>query len=197
VIQDACLKLERAFEPSLRVQVQGAMRALEQRGPGRAPAAQGEAPPLLRMHRAKRALLSFIKRAEAMHDCLEELLQDDGDLVEMHLSDKYHFWANQRVLLRHGSPVSTFAEWRAGQTEQAEMMMEVYSETIEYLLVEARNLEEAVKDTEELVSLQLDTQRNQLLGVELLIMVISGFFALGAFVVGIFGSECSSPSGVA
>lgn len=40
-----------------------------------------------------------------------------------------------------------------------------------------------MKDTEELVSLQLDTQRNKILGAEMMITIVSSFFALGAFVV--------------
>ena len=40
-----------------------------------------------------------------------------------------------------------------------------------------------MKDTEELVSLQLDTQRNKILGVEVIITIVSSMFALGAFVV--------------
>ena len=75
-------------------------------------------------------------------------------------------------------------------------MLQVYQETIEYLLVEARNLEEGVKDTEELVSLQLDTQRNKILGVEMVITVASAFFAFGAFVVGIFGMNFQWEAGI-
>ena len=66
-------------------------------------------------------------------------------------------------------------------------MMQVYADTTGNLLQEARTLEEEVKDTEELVSLQLDTQRNKILGVEMVITIFSAFFGLGAFVVGVFG----------
>ena len=65
--------------------------------------------------------------------------------------------------------------------------MQVYADTTGNLLQEARTLEEEVKDTEELVSLQLDTQRNKILGVEMVITIFSAFFGLGAFVVGVFG----------
>lgn len=40
---------------------------------------------------------------------------------------------------------------------------------------------------EELVSLGLDFQRNQILGVEMLITLLSTAFGLGAFIVGVFG----------
>ena len=71
--------------------------------------------------------------------------------------------------------------------EELEDMMQVYADTTGNLLQEARTLEEEVKDTEELVSLQLDTQRNKILGVEMVITIFSAFFGLGAFVVGVFG----------
>ena len=44
----------------------------------------------------------------------------------------------------------------------------------------AGELEETIKDTEELVTLGLDTQRNQILGVEMLITLLSTAFGLGA-----------------
>lgn len=53
--------------------------------------------------------------------------------------------------------------------------------------MQGEQLEEQIKDTEELVTLGLDTQRNQILGVEMLITLLSTAFGLGAFVVGIFG----------
>ena len=71
--------------------------------------------------------------------------------------------------------------------EDLEMMIETYADTALNLLQAGRQLEEEVKDVEELVSLQLDTQRNQILGVEMMITIVSTGFALGAFVVGIFG----------
>ena len=197
IIEDACLKLEQDFE-ILHEEVVAAQLAI---------AAVTGTPELTRMHRAKRVMLRYITRAQELNDCLEELIANEDDLIEMHLSAKFHFQANYRSLLQRGGGGGaaikrSFAEWRrecgggdAG-TQELEIMLQVYQETIEYLLVEARNLEEGVKDTEELVSLQLDTQRNKILGVEMVITVASAFFAFGAFVVGIFGMNFQWEAGI-
>jgi hypothetical protein len=118
------------------------------------------------MHRAKRALLLYVTRAQDMHDCLENLLSDAEDLANMHLTDRRMFEGNHRI---HGQ--TSFQVWKAAggggsSLEDLEIMIETYSDTCNNLLQDGRQLEEEVKDTEELVSLQLDTQRNKILGVE-------------------------------
>ena len=104
-----------------------------------------------------------------MHDCLENLLSDAEDLANMHLTDRRMFEGNHRI---HGQ--TSFQVWKAGggggsSLEDLEIMIETYSDTCNNLLQDGRQLEEEVKDTEELVSLQLDTQRNKILGVEMII----------------------------
>ncbi len=140
------------------------------------------------MHRAKRALLLYVTRAQDVHNVLENLLSDPEDLAAMHLTDRRLFEGNRRTM----SQTDSFQSWKAGggggaSIEDLEMMIETYADTALNLLQAGQQLEEEVKDTEELVSLQLDTQRNQILGVEMIITIVSTGFALGAFVVGIFG----------
>ena len=136
------------------------------------------------MHRAKRALLLYVSRAQDMHVVLENLLEDPEDLAAMHLTDRRLFEVN----LRTASPAESFQTWKAAggggsSLEDLEDMIEIYSDTANNLLQAGQQLQEEVKDTEELVSLQLDTQRNKILGVEVIITIVSSVFALGAFVV--------------
>jgi magnesium transporter len=138
------------------------------------------------MHRAKRALLLYVARAQDMHNVLENVLSDPEDLAAMHLTDRRLFECNRKIM----GQTDSFQSWKAGggggaSIEDLEMMIETYSDTALNLLRAGQQLEEEVKDTEELVSLQLDTQRNQILGVEMIITIVSTCFALGAFVSGL------------
>ena len=87
------------------------------------------------MHRAKRALLLYVTRAQDMHDVLENLLGDPEDLAAMHLTDRRLFEGNRRMMTQTDS----FCSWKANggggtSIEDLEDLIEIYSDTASNLL---------------------------------------------------------------
>jgi hypothetical protein len=71
--------------------------------------------------------------------------------------------------------------------EEIEILSESYLLIIDHLTNRAQLLDNAIDDTEDLVTIRLDTIRNRILFVELTLNILGLAFAAGILVAGIFG----------
>ena len=74
-----------------------------------------------------------------------------------------------------------------------EILSESYLQIVDHLTNRAELLDNAIDDTEDLVTIRLDTIRNRILFVELTINIIALAFGAGSLVVGMFGMNMGIP----
>ena len=141
-----------------------------------------------------RKLSSFQKRAKLVHGCLEEVLasgssltlqselsptcRTDDDLAAMYLTAK-----------QLGAPRDSHDH------EELELLMESFDKQVEEIVSEIENLSANVSATEAIVELILDSNRNELLALDLKVSIGTLGLTSGALVAGLFGmvSRSSSP----
>ncbi|KZP17489.1 cora-domain-containing protein [Athelia psychrophila] len=121
-----------------------------------------------------RKLSSFKNRAKLVDEALEEILEQDDDLVAMYLTDK-----------KNGVE-------RTDDHEELEVLLESFAKQVEEVVNEAENIENNVQSTQEIVELILDSNRNQLLALDLKVSIMTMGIGTGALVAGIFGMNLTS-----
>jgi len=122
-----------------------------------------------------RRLTSFQNRAKLVGQALEEVLEQDEDLTAMYLTDKIN--NVPRELSEH---------------EDLEVLLESFSKQVEEVVNEAENIESNVQSTQEIVELILDSNRNQLLALDLKVSIGTMGIGTGALVAGLFGMNLTS-----
>jgi len=126
----------------------------------------------------KQKLSHFISRACKVHDVITHLLEDDEDMANLYLTEKHRSPWVIRDSLDH---------------EEAEMILESYLQIMDDLTTKAKLLDHEIDDTEDLVSIHLDTLRNRLIMMQMLLSVIGLGVALGSLVAGMFGMNLPIP----
>ncbi|KAH8817662.1 Mg2+ transporter protein cora-like protein [Flagelloscypha sp. PMI_526] len=122
-----------------------------------------------------RKLSTFQNRAKLVQDALEEVLQQDEDLTAMYLSDK------KNGVVRESS-----------DHQELEILLESFEKQVEEIVNEAENMQTNVQSTQEIVELILDSNRNQLLALDLKISMATFGVGTGAMVAGVFGMNLTS-----
>ncbi|KAH9917315.1 Mg2+ transporter protein cora-like protein [Fomitopsis serialis] len=122
-----------------------------------------------------RRLASFQNRAKLVQEALEEVLEQDEDLAAMYLTDK------KNGVLR-----------RLSDHEDLEVLLESFSKQVEEIVNEAENIQSNVQSTQEIVELVLDSNRNQLLALDLKISIWTMGIGMGTLVAGMFGMNLKS-----
>ncbi|KAF9486271.1 magnesium transporter [Pholiota conissans] len=120
-----------------------------------------------------RRLASFKNRATLVEEAIDEVLSQDEDMDAMHLSDKKNGIARQ-------------------DHEELEVLLESFSKQVEEIVNEAENIESNVQSTQEIVELILDSNRNQLLALDLQVSIATLGVGSGALVAGLFGMNLLS-----
>jgi len=110
-----------------------------------------------------------------VQEALEEVLEQDEDLAAMYLTDK------KNGVLR-----------RLSDHEDLEVLMESFSKQVEEIVNEAENIQSNVQSTQEIVELVLDSNRNQLLALDLKISIWTMGIGMGTLVAGMFGMNLKS-----
>lgn len=129
--------------------------------------------------RSKKQLLDhFHSRASNVQDILAKLLDEDEDMAAAYLTEKHAMPSFSRNPLDH---------------DEIETLVEAYLQVIEELVSQSVLLNSGIEDTEDLVSIHLDTLRNKLLSVELALSVVSMTFGFGGLVAGVFGMNLPIP----
>nr|VDD64924.1 unnamed protein product [Brassica oleracea] len=171
---------------------------------------------LERVRRLKSRLVALTRRVQKVRDEIEQLMDDDGDMAEMYLTEKKKRMEGSLSLPNDGvsfsapvSPVSSppssrrlekslsFARSRHDSAksseseneniEELEMLLEAYFVVIDSTLNKLTSLKEYIDDTEDFINIQLDNVRNQLIQFELLLTTATFVVAIFGVVAGIFG----------
>ncbi|KAF8103416.1 hypothetical protein N665_0188s0352 [Sinapis alba] len=169
---------------------------------------------LERVRRLKSRLVALTRRVEKVRDEIEQLMDDDGDMAEMYLTEKKkrmdeieQSLPNDGLSFSFSAPVSPVSsprrlekslsiarsrhdsakssETATENIEELEMLLEAYFVVIDSTLNKLTSLKEYIDDTEDFINIQLDNVRNQLIQFELLLTTAT-------FVVAIFGVVAGS-----
>ncbi|KDQ59994.1 hypothetical protein JAAARDRAFT_32363 [Jaapia argillacea MUCL 33604] len=122
-----------------------------------------------------RRLASFQNRAKLVGQALDEVLEQDEDLAAMYLTDKK--LNGPRAMNDHA---------------ELEVLLESFSKQVEEIVNEAESIENNVQSTQEIVELILDSNRNQLLALDLKVSIGTMGIGTGALVAGLFGMNLKS-----
>ena len=120
----------------------------------------------------KQLLNHFHSRASNIKNILENLLDEDEDMANMYLTEKH---ASQNYVRS------------SGDHSEIETLLEAYLQVIAEHVNQSTLLNDAIDDTEDLVSIHLDTLRNRLLAVELACSVVSMAVGAGGLIASMFG----------
>ena len=126
----------------------------------------------------KQRLSQFSARSQEVQRVIQEILEEDENMINMYLTEKSTFPKHRRNLVEH---------------EEIEIISESYLQIIDHLTNRAELLDNAIDDTEDLVTIRLDTIRNKILFVELTLNILGLAFAAGSLVSGIFGMNLGIP----
>lgn len=128
-------------------------------------------------------LLPLRNRLSELHYTVQELrkaindvLISDEDMAQMYLT----------------SAAETGRHRRVDQHSEVEMLFENYLMQLEWSDTDIKEIQQAVKNTEDTVEIQLDLLRNRILRFELFLSIFSSVVGVGALVTGAFGMNMLS-----
>jgi len=126
----------------------------------------------------KQRLSQFSARSQDVQRVLQEVLEEDENMINMYLTEKNTFPKQVRTPVEH---------------DEVEILSESYLQIVDHFTNRAELLDNAINDTEDLVTIRLDTIRNRILFVELTLNIIGLAFGAGSLVVGMFGMNMGIP----
>ncbi|CAM9320049.1 unnamed protein product [Choristocarpus tenellus] len=109
--------------------------------------------------------------------CMNDVLVNDEDMSMMYLTETLRTEGKPRDPSHH---------------QEVEMLFENYLLQAELLRSDIRDFQDEARNTEEIVEIALDVQRNRILRFELVLSVSAFTVALGALVTGVFGMNLLS-----
>ncbi len=118
--------------------------------------------------RLKKKISRFKINIEENESAVLEVLEDEEELSELYLSVKQK------------------------ETDEVESILESYLEQIEDINHKLLRLEEDIDDTQEIITLKLNTRRNSIIRFDLIATIITGILALLALITGIFGMNITN-----
>lgn len=117
-----------------------------------------------------RKLAGIEQRARQVRNAIQEVLNEDEDMANMHLTDK-----------RAGKP------HKLHDHQDVEYLFEAYFKTSDSVVQEAASLIENIRRTEETIQSTLSVRRNQIMVLEAKIEIIMLALAWGTLVAGWYG----------
>ncbi|EFJ48432.1 Mg2+ transporter protein [Volvox carteri f. nagariensis] len=155
---------------------------------------------LERARRIKNWLVRRTRDVESVREVLERFLNDDGDMHRLHLTGAE---MSRQVSMRPGDlsrlsaglvscDSSSDSSIDEAETAAVEMLLEAYFMQIDHTYNRLQNLDEYIKDTEDLVTIKLDQHRNQLITIDLLLTSFTVVLNLMTVVGGYFGMNLNS-----
>lgn len=117
-----------------------------------------------------RKLAGIEQRARQVRNAIQEVLNEDEDMANMHLTDK-----------RAGRP------HKLHDHQDVEYLFEAYFKTSDSVVQEAASLIENIRRTEETIQSTLSVRRNQIMVLEAKIEIIMLALAWGTLVAGWYG----------
>ena len=117
-------------------------------------------------------LLTFVNE---LFNSLETLLQNDEDMANMYLTDKSHNTPRQKE-----------------SHDEVEVLLETYVSQFEDYQNRIKELIFGIKSTQDFLNITLDTVRNRMMQVELVMGVAAFSVSIATFLVGVFGMNLVS-----
>lgn len=115
-------------------------------------------------------LSTFEQKAKLIRDAIEEILEADDDLADMYLSEKLH--GKIRPTEEH---------------TEIEMLLESYHKICDEIVQISSNLVSSIRNTEEIVNIILDANRNSLMLLDLKFSIGTLGIGSGTFIAGLYG----------
>mmetsp|Transcript_20778 Transcript_20778/g.58464 ORF Transcript_20778/g.58464 Transcript_20778/m.58464 type:complete len:257 (+) Transcript_20778:19-789(+) len=199
-IQNQAAELERAIHPALDALIQRVSSSN-----------------LEKVRRSKARLNRLTNKVEQIREVLEAYLNDDGEMREMYLNRRAARVDEASLLnveplitpearlspVEIPSPMGSRRKWSLteGQVgslgdqgydsdddiQEAENLLEAYFIILDNTYDKLNTLSEYIDDTEDYINIELDSHRNQLIQLELILTTATFAVAVAALVTGIFG----------
>mmetsp|Transcript_22434 Transcript_22434/g.44041 ORF Transcript_22434/g.44041 Transcript_22434/m.44041 type:complete len:523 (-) Transcript_22434:663-2231(-) len=136
-----------------------------------------------RLRQAKSRVSKISSRLVGVQDAFDELLENDRDMALMNL-DKVHnfptYYSDDREDV-----------WCVDH-EDIELLIENYAQAIDGTYSQVEALRAEIDSAISSISLRLDSARNKLLGIDLLVTSVTAAAALGALIAALFGMNLDS-----
>lgn len=165
---------------------------------------------LERVRRMKTRMVRLNTRVETLREVLEKFLDDDGDMRDMNLSAKEaREQEREAEAIRRGSvqpfdvvlpatgtktpgsPGSAAMTYDTDEEEEeavevVEQLLESYFMQVDNTWNKLQTLTEYIDDTEDYINIQLDSQRNQLIRLDLILTCFTASMALITAITSLF-----------
>ncbi|KAK0545038.1 hypothetical protein OC845_005302 [Tilletia horrida] len=125
-----------------------------------------------------RKVNTFLRRAQSVKAAAAEVLENDDDMALMYLTD-----SQQRSHPRDPAKDGV---------EELELLLESFDKQVEEVVYEAENMSSNIQNTQEVVELILDSNRNDLLNLDLRTSLTTLAVSSGTLLSGIFGMNLVS-----
>lgn len=174
---------------------------------------------LERVRRIKNRLVRMTTRTETLREVLEKFLDDDSNMKDMNLTGKYeqHIASLQRRSLElhsadqmqhkstplSGASPMPFTAWEDDRdndsdsdVDEVEYMLETYFMQIDNTYNKLQTLMEYIDDAEDYINIELDSHRNQIIQLDLVLTTATTAVSMIAAIGSIFGMNlANNPSG--
>ncbi|KAF2078664.1 hypothetical protein CYY_000035 [Polysphondylium violaceum] len=124
----------------------------------------------------KKGLNQFEVTIKEIIDAITDLLQSDEDMALMYLSFRN----------------ATGGARRKHQHDEIEILLETYTRQLEQMSSNIAQLKETLNSTEEFVNFQLDTVRNKMMRMNLMLSLVTISTGFGGIITGTFGMNLST-----
>jgi len=136
-----------------------------------------------RLRQVKSNLSKISAKVVGVQNAFEELLENDRDMALMNLEKVHQFpehYSEEREEI-----------WSLDH-EDMEILLENYAQAVDGTFAQLEGLRSEIDSAISTVSLRLDSARNKLLGVDLLVTSVTSVAAIGALFAGLFGMNLDS-----
>ena len=123
-----------------------------------------------------RKLNGFLSRSRGVKGAVTEVLESDEDMAQMYLSDAKS--GDRRT--------------ENSNLEELELLLESFEKQVEEVIAEIEQIHANVANTQEIVELILDSNRNRLLALDLRTSIITLGVSAATLFVGLFGMNLTS-----
>ncbi|KAK9832888.1 hypothetical protein WJX74_000837 [Apatococcus lobatus] len=174
---------------------------------------------LERVRRIKNRMVRLTTKVETIREVLEKFLDDDSDMKDMNLTAREEEAAErasslslQRQSLGMDKPVfkrkstggheqlpdgsevpaDTDSSDSDSEVDEVEMVLEAYFMQLDNTYNKLQTLCEYIDDTEDYINIELDSQRNQLIRIDLLLTAATFCASIISVVTGIFGMNLNN-----
>lgn len=171
---------------------------------------------LERVRRVKNRMVRLTTRVETLREVLEKFLDDDSDMRDMNLTAKEAREVQERAAdaMRHGSvqpfdvvlpatgtktpgtPRSATLTYDSEEeeeeaVEEVEQLLEAYFINLDNTWNKLQTLTEYIDDTEDFINIKLDSQRNQLIRLDLVLTSFTAAVSLITAITSLFAMNVS------